>query len=270
MEQGRLDEAEAALARVARGRSLPDGVRLLYLRDSSARLRILRGDLAGGVAELLDAGRRFEAMGSHNPAFIAWRSPAALALLQLGERDEARSLATEELELARVWGAPRALGAALRAAGLIEGGEEGLALLEEAVQVLSDSPAKLEHAKARTELGAALRRANRRSEAREHLRQAVELATICGATPVAARADSELLATGARPRRIALSGVASLTPSERRVAQMAAEGPTNREIAQALFVTQRTVEVHLTSIYRKLGISSRSQLATALAETARA
>jgi len=136
--------------------------------------------------------------------------------------------------------------------------------------VLSDSPAKLEHAKARTELGAALRRANRRAEAREHLRLAVELATICGATPVAARADSELLATGARPRRIALSGVASLTPSERRVAQMAAEGPTNREIAQALFVTQRTVEVHLTSIYRKLGISSRSQLATALAETARA
>jgi DNA-binding CsgD family transcriptional regulator/tetratricopeptide (TPR) repeat protein len=270
MEQGRLEEAEAALARVARGRSLPDSVRLLYLRDSSARLRILRGDLAGGVAELLDAGRRFEAMGSHNPAFIAWRSPAALALLQLGERDEARSLAAEELELARVWGAPRALGAALRAAGLIEGGEHGLALLEEAVQVLSDSPARLEHAKARTELGAALRRANRRSKAREHLRQAVELATICGATPVAARADSELLATGARPRRIALSGVASLTPSERRVAQMAAEGPTNREIAQALFVTQRTVEVHLTSIYRKLGISSRLQLATALAEPTRA
>ena len=108
------------------------------------------------------------------------------------------------------------------------------------------------------------------SAAREHLRQAVELATICGATPLAARAEKELLATGARPRRVALSGVASLTPSERRVAEMAAQGPTNREIAQALFVTQRTVEVHLTSIYRKLGISSRSQLAAALAKPARA
>jgi DNA-binding NarL/FixJ family response regulator len=267
MEQGKLDDAAAALARAESSDTLPDTVRMLYLGDSSARLRILRGDLAGGVAELLDAGRRFEGVGSHNPAFIAWRSPAALALQQLGEADEARRLAAEELELAGVWGAPRALGAALRAAGVIAGGTEGLRQLEQAVKVLSESPAKLEHAKARTELGAALRRANRRSAAREHLRQAVELATICGATPLAARAEKELLATGARPRRVALSGVTSLTPSERRVAEMAAEGPTNREIAQALFVTQRTVEVHLTSIYRKLGISSRSQLATALSSS---
>src|SRR5207244_2209687 len=165
----------------------------------------------------------------------------------------------EEPEVARTWGAPRALGAALRTAGLAEGGERGLALLAEAVDVLDGSPARLEHAKARTELGAALRRANRRAEAREHLRQAVELATICGATALVERAERELLATGARPRRVALSGVASLTPSERRIAEMAAEGPTNREIAQTLFITQRTVEVHLTSIYRKLAITSRSQ-----------
>jgi DNA-binding CsgD family transcriptional regulator len=269
MEQGKLAEAEAALSRADSGGSLPDSARLLYLRDSSARLRLLRGELAGGLAEMLDTGRRFESVGSRNPAFIAWRSPAALALHQLGEQGEARRLAGEELELARAWGAPRALGAALRAAGLIEGGERGLELLEEAVQVLSKSPAKLEHAKARTELGAALRRANRRSRAREQLRQAVELATICGAASLAARAERELLATGARPRRVALSGVDSLTPSERRVAEMAAAGPTNREIAQALFITQRTVEVHLTSIYRKLAISSRSQLAAALAGPAR-
>ncbi len=184
----------------------------------------------------------------------------------MGEQDEARRLAAEELELARTWGAPRALGAALRAAGLVAGGKNGLTLLEEAVEVLADSPARLEHAKARTELGAALRRANRRAEAREQLRQALELATHCGAAPLAARAETELLATGARPRRISLSGVESLTPSERRVAVLAAEGPTNREIAQALFVTTRTVEVHLTSSYRKLNISSRSQLAAALAK----
>jgi DNA-binding CsgD family transcriptional regulator/tetratricopeptide (TPR) repeat protein len=266
MEQGRLDEAAEVLARPGLGTTLPDSVRLLYLRDSSARLRILRGDLTGGLAELLDAGRGFDDVGSRNPAFIAWRSQAALVLHQLDELEEARRLADEELQLARAWGAPRALGAALRAAGLIEGGSRGLELLGEAVRVLDGSPAKLEHAKARTELGAALRRANRRSDARKHLRQAVELATICGATALAARAESELLATGARPRRIALSGVDSLTPSERRVAALAAEGPTNREIAQALFVTQRTVEVHLTSIYRKLAISSRSQLAAALAD----
>ena len=269
MEQGKLDEAEAALARADVGDALPDSARLLYLRDSSARLRLLRRDLDGGLAEMLDAGRRFDAVGSRNPAYIAWRSPAALALHQLGEQEDARQLAGEELELARAWGAPRALGAALRAAGLIEGGEYGLALLEEAVQVLDESPARLEHAKARTELGAALRRANRRAQAREQLRYAVELATVCGATDLAARAERELLATGARPRRIALSGVESLTPSERRVGELAAVGPTNREIAQTLFVTQRTVEVHLTSIYRKLGISSRSQLAAALADSQR-
>jgi DNA-binding CsgD family transcriptional regulator/tetratricopeptide (TPR) repeat protein len=270
MEQGRIDDAADALVRAGFGEDLPDSARLLYLRDTSARLRILRGDLAGGLAEMLDTGRRFEAVDSRNPAFIAWRSPAALALLQLGEPQDARRLAEEELELARAWGAPRALGAALRTAGLVAGGKQGLPLLEEAVEVLTESPAKLEHAKARAELGAALRRANRRSQAREQLRHAVELATICGAASLAARAESELLATGARPRRIALSGVESLTPSERRIAEMAAEGPTNREIAQALFVTQRTVEVHLTSIYRKLVINSRSQLAAALSKPARA
>ena len=269
MERGLLDEAAAALTRAYRGESLPDSARLYFLPSTNARLRLLRGDLTGGVAEMLDAGQRLESVGSRNPAFIAWRSPAALALLQLDRQDEARRLAAEELELARAWGAPRALGAALRAAGLAEGGERGLEMLEEAVDVLANSPAKLEHAKARTELGAALRRANRRAEARHHLRRGIELATTCGAAPLAARGEAELLATGARPRRVALSGVDSLTPSERRVAELAAGGSTNRQIAQTLFITQRTVEVHLTSVYRKLTIGSRAQLAAALAGPAR-
>jgi len=269
MEQGKLGDARAALKRWALGESLPKDARLLFLPNIRARLRMLSGDLVGGLEDMLDTGRHSDALGGRNPAFMAWRSPAALALLQLGDQDEARRLAAEELELARTWGAPRALGAALRAAGLAEGGARGLGLLEEAVEVLTNSPAKLEHAKARTELGAALRRANRRSEAREQLRRAAELATICGARPLAARANTELQVTGARPRRIALSGVESLTPSERRVAQIAAEGPTNREIAQALFVTPKTVEIHLSSVYRKLGISSRGQLPAALAEPSR-
>lgn len=237
---------------------------MLYLRHSAARLRILRGDPAGGAADLLDACQRFESVDSRNPALIAWRSPAALALLGLGERPKALRLAAEELELARAWGAPRALGVALRTLGLIAGGKRGLTLLGEAVEVLSDSPAKLEHAKARADLGGALRRAAQRVQAREQLRRAVELARICGAIALVERAETELLASGARPRRVALSGVASLTPSERRVAELAAQGPTNREIAQTLFVTQRTVEVHLTSVFRKLDISSRVQLAAAL------
>jgi DNA-binding CsgD family transcriptional regulator/tetratricopeptide (TPR) repeat protein len=269
MEQGKLEDAAAVLARGGFAGD-PATAHAHWFHDSRARFRILRGDLRQGLEETLEAGRYFEAVGGQNPAFMPWRSQAALALLQLGQQDEAHRLAEEELELARTWGAPRALGRALRAAGLAEGGDEGLALLEEAVEVLSDSPARLEHAKALTELGAALRRTNRRSQAREQLRRAVERATNCGATPLVQRAETELLATGARPRRISLSGPESLTPSELRVARMAAEGPTNREIAQALFVTPKTVEVHLSSVYRKLGISSRSQLAAALAEPARA
>ena len=265
MEQGKLDDAAKVFADA--GEPAPDDAPTFTYLSSRARLRMLRGDLPGGLEQLLEAGRSFEAVGGRNPAFMPWRSQAALGLLQLDRPDEAAALAREELEVARVWGAPRALGAALRAAGLVEGGKRGLALLQDAVELLAGSPAKLEHAKARTELGAALRRANERTKAREQLRRAVELATICGAIPLAAQAESELLATGARPRRIALSGLESLTPSERRVAELAAEGPTNREIAQELFVTPKTVEVHLSSVYRKLGISSRSQLAGALAET---
>jgi len=270
MEQGKLAEAATVLEPARPDESMPEDVALYFLRHSRARLRLLQGDLAGGLEAMADVGARFERSGGRNPALLPWRSDAALALLRLGERDEAGRLAAQELELARAWGAPRALGAALRAAGLVDGGAEGLRLLEEAVEVLADSPAKLEHAKARTELGAALRRHNLRSAARDQLRRAVELATICGAAPLAARAEAELLATGARPRRIALSGVESLTPSERRVAEMAAGGPTNREIAQALFVTPKTVEMHLSRAYRKLGINSRSQLSAALAEPARA
>jgi DNA-binding CsgD family transcriptional regulator len=269
IEQGKLDEAASTLAGSGWSDSPSESGHLHFLLFSRARLRLLNGDLAGGLQEMLDSGRHFEAVGGRNPAFMPWRSQAGLAQEALGEHEAARRLSREEVELARGWGAPRALGVSLRAAGLIEGGKKGLALLQEAIDVLCASPAKLEHAKARTELGAALRRANRRSQAREQLRRAVELATICGAAPLAARAESELLATGARPRRVALTGVESLTPSERRVAEMAAEGPTNREIAQALFVTPKTVEVHLSSVYRKLGISARSQLATALAETIR-
>ena len=131
--------------------------------------------------------------------------------------------------------------------------------------MLEDSRARLELARALVDLGAALRRGNRRSESRDVLRRGLELAHRLGAAPLEATAQAELQATGARPRRLVLSGVDSLTPSERRVAELAAGGMTNRDIAQSLFVTPKTVEVHLSSVYRKLGIASRAQLEPALA-----
>jgi DNA-binding CsgD family transcriptional regulator len=205
-----------------------------------------------------------ETFEMHNPAVLAWRSHLALALLGLDQRDEALELAREEVELARAWGAPRPIGVALRARGLAEGGDEGIETLRESVAVLEGSTARLELARSLVELGAALRRANQRSDARELLRQGLDLAVRTGALPLVVRAEQELSATGARPRRLLLSGVESLTASERRVAGFAADGLSNKDIAQALFVTTKTVEVHLSNVYRKLGIGSRSELPQAL------
>ena len=131
--------------------------------------------------------------------------------------------------------------------------------------MLRELPARLELARSLAELGAALRRGRLRAEAREHLREAAELAQECGAERLEERIDEELRIAGARPRRRAFSGADSLTPSERRVAVAAAAGATNREIAQELFVSLRTVEMHLTNTYRKLDISSRSELAAVIA-----
>jgi DNA-binding NarL/FixJ family response regulator len=148
--------------------------------------------------------------------------------------------------------------------GLVEGGKAGIGLLHEAVEVLAGSEARLEHARALVELGAALRRANQRTEARERLGEGVDLARRVGALGLAERGNEEIAATGARPRKVLRTGLDALTASERRVAQLAAEGMTNKEIAQTLFVTSKTVEVHLSSAYRKLEISSRAQLDKAL------
>ena len=239
--------------------------RFLALR---AQLRVASGDVTQGLADLLTAGETLLSFGIRNPSYSPWRSQAALAMLGLGDRQEALRLVRAEVELARHWGAPRPLGVALRAAGLIAGGDEGLELLRESVDVLATSQAKLERAKSLSELGAALRRANKRADARPYLEESLDQARRCGAAVLAKRTHEELLATGARPRRFVRSGLDSLTPSERRVAQMANDGQTNREIAQALFVTPKTVETHLSHVYRKLGIQARSQLSRALSGSA--
>jgi DNA-binding CsgD family transcriptional regulator len=195
-----------------------------------------------------------------NPAFNPWRVHAALAHRSRGEFDAARALATDELDAALDWGTPGVLGEAHRLAGLLAAGDESLALLQQAVAALADSPARLDHARALVDLGAAWRRLNRRTQAREPLTRGLDLADRCGATALQQRALDELAAMGAHPRRIRLSGVEALTASERRVARMAATGLGNVEIAQTLFVTRKTVEKHLSNAYTKLGVTSRSEL----------
>jgi DNA-binding CsgD family transcriptional regulator len=261
--QGELDAAEGVLAPLdCEGES--GSLSAAVLRVARGRLRVGQGRFAEGLEDLLAVGARLTRGMVTCPGFIPWRSDAALAYLALGDRDAAERLAAEELELAQAFGAPRALGVAKRAAGVVAGGERGEVLLREAIDALERGDAKLERARALTDLGAMLRRRNRRTEARELLREALDAAHRSDARPLAEQAETELRATGARPRRVVLTGLDSLTASERRIAELASQGLTNREIAQTLFVTARTVEGHLTSVFRKLRVDSRDELPAVL------
>ena len=232
-----------------------------YLLHTRGRLRCIRGDLHGGVADFLECGRQLTSRGGgDNPTIIPWRSSAVEALVRLGELREASRLADEELDLARRFGAGRAIGVALRTAALTSGCQKRVDLLQEAIRMLEVSSARLERARALVDLADGLRRASRRQESQAALRAALHLANECGATALRERVQDELVAVGLRPQRYAISGLDALTTSERRVADMAGDGLTNREIGQALFVSLKTVEAHLRSVYRKLDIHTRLQL----------
>jgi DNA-binding NarL/FixJ family response regulator len=267
VEAGELDEAQAMLALVPQ-EGWPAGVGTVLIPAARGRLRLAEGRPAEALADFQTCAEMFspELWGTEmrDVGYLHARAGAAHALLRLGQPESARELAQAELADVRGFGAPRALGIALRVAGLAHGGEHGLELLEESVATLKRSPAMLERAHSLTELGAARRRAGQRAAAREPLAEALELAVRCGARPLAARAREELKATGARPRREWRTGVEALTPSELRIVRMAAGGRTNREIAHELYVTLKTVEGHLSRAYIKLGIESRAELSHAL------
>jgi DNA-binding CsgD family transcriptional regulator len=233
--------------------------------EARGLLHLARGRKQEGLADLAEFGRRDELWGAANPLASRWRSRGALALLAIGERDDARHLAAEDLERARRWGAASGVGLALRATAMAEGGPELVPRLREAVDLLATSPARLEQARALTDLGATLRRGNRRAEARTALEQGLEVAERCGARSLADRARIELRAAGGWSSDPDARGAGQLTASERRVAELAAEGKSNPEIAQTLFVTRKTVETHLGRIYRKLDIPGRGELGRALA-----
>jgi len=263
-EQGAHLHADAAMTPFA-GMAERDTQTAAVLRFARGQLRVAQGRPQAGLDDLLAAGRIASATGSPSPGYLPWRSAAAGAMLALGDREAAYGLATEEVALARAAGIPRALGLALRAAALSGPEGEREELLREALAAHERASTSVELAATRLELGALLRERDRRDEARALLREALEAADRLRARPLATRAEEELRAAGARPRRVALSGVDALTASERRIAELAAQGLTNREIAEALYVTARTVEGHLTSVFRKLAVPSREALPSALA-----
>jgi DNA-binding CsgD family transcriptional regulator len=264
IERGELDAADEL---AQSGDALGIANDRLYVDQymtARGRLRIAHGRTREGLSDLLWCGQMLEAHGLDWPS--EWRARAVPALAALGERDQAKALAREQLAVARRVGAPGILGMSLRAAAVVSGEDDAMALLEEAISTLERSSAQLELAYALADLGAALRRAGRRREGRDADRRAIELADRCGAIALAEAARAELQAGPGRRARLELTGPSALTAGEWRVCHQAVEGHTNREIAQALFVTEKTVERHLSSAYHKLGIRSRFQLAAAIAE----
>ena len=239
-----------------------------FLRAARARLYLALGEPDEALRELSELGdRRVDELGTRAELAPHWPPLAVRALLAAEERDEALSLAEKDVRMARAFGAPATTSAALVGLGLCQDDrDEAIALLEEAVGEAERSESQVALMAALVELGGARRRAGQRAAAREPLRAAIDLADRTGAAAFGDRARDELRATGARPRRELLSGPASLTASERRVAQLAVEGRTNREIAQELFVTMKTVEMHLSNAYRKLDIGSRGELEVALSD----
>ncbi|MEA2450027.1 MAG: hypothetical protein QOG63_1959, partial [Thermoleophilaceae bacterium] len=262
LERGETDAARAALLRGSDFGGTADGLR--FWLDTRVHLLVAEGRYEEAVEATAELGARFP--GTSRPAHSRWRPLKALALDALGRREEALGTAREEVAFAREAQTPTGLGRALRVLGSIER-EDGFANLWEAVDVLAMGGSRVEYAYALWALGRQLRRTGLPDEARGHLVEALEVAEIVGAGAVAGLVREEMVEIGVEPTFEAPTGVRALTETERRLAAMAAEGRSEREIAQAMFVTPNAIDVQLGGVYRKLGISSREELAPALAAT---
>lgn len=260
---GELSEAQALLDLLPHG-GFPAGVGTALIPTGRGRLRLAQGRASEALEEFeaCIALWRSEVWGMEmrDVGYLHARSGAARALLALGKPRRALELAEAELADVRRFGGRRALGVALRTAGLARGGTDGLDMLEESVATLNQSPAALERAHSMIEWGSAQRRAGRRQDARRTLSEGLDAAARCGARPLIARAREELRIAGARPRRDWTSGVEALTPCELRIVQLAREGQSNRQIAQRLYLSIKTVEGHLARAYGKLDVATRGDL----------
>lgn len=267
VDLGRFEAATSLLDRMdfVASQGLFTHTYLLYARG---RLRVATGYTRFGFEDLLSCGRRLAHHGMRFPGFVPWRAHAARAALALGQADDAARLAEEDINASARWGAARPLGTALTTMGLVREDDEAERALNKAITTLRSSPARLQLATALTELGSLQARHGQSEKAIETLRQAVELSEHCGARPLARRAAEELR-SARRALTPAKDNEHGLTRQENRIAVMAAQGLTNREIATALHLTRRTVELHLSGAYRKLGIPGRAELGGALAKSQR-
>ncbi|MCS7477013.1 LuxR C-terminal-related transcriptional regulator [Umezawaea endophytica] len=261
LKQGYLAEAEEQLDRVGEPWF---GWAYGPVMIMKAAVRRARGDLTGAVDLLLECGRQLTSAGIHNPVWAPWWLDAVCLLVRLGQRGEAVELAEFGAERARRWDTLEARGLSLMASGMVATGVAAAELLGAAVAELSGSSARPLHVRSVRLLGESRLSDGDAKGAREHLRTAVTLAIRLGDRQAAAEARDLLVLAGGRMPRLGARPADALSGRERRVAERAAAGATNREIAEELFVTVRTVESHLSNVYRKLGVELRADLPAAL------
>lgn len=263
LQLGRTELARAQIERVELAPAMLDDISGAWVLAARGRVWCGLGEKGTGMADLRSCGEFAEHLGMVSPLCFPWRSNLATNLAARSP-EEARHLAESDLDVAQRTGIPCAVGVALRTAAALRPDREAIDLLAGAVASLDSSPAILERARALLDLGAALRRLGRRIDARAPLREALDIAASSGAALLAEQAREEAILAGGRPRRPRLSGLEALTPAELRAARLAAEGRSNREIAEALFITAKTVGDHLGRVYAKLEIDSRTALAAIL------
>lgn len=267
VERGLLDEAERLLGEHGLCDELQAAAGYaVYTQLARGRLRRAQGRIDEALADLSAVGKALTAGGYTNPGFVHWRTDVVESLIEAGRDSEARPLALEEYKLAQEFGARRAIGIGLRTLALTESGERKIELLTESADVLATATAELEQAHTNVRLGITLIANGLRNDGVTALRSGLDLATRCRADALVEQARTQLVAAGARPRRHRATGPDALTPTEHRVATLAGGGLSNPEIAQRLFVSRRTVELHLTNTFRKLGIETRAELASALTQ----
>jgi DNA-binding CsgD family transcriptional regulator len=266
IESGSLTDARAALALAENDPATQGSLQYLMLLAARGSLRLAEGDPAAALEDLLAFGRLSAEAGVDFSGAFAWQATAAIAACAGGDLDQGRELGRLALTSASSAGSARNVAHAHRALGHAERGDRALEHFNAAIKALENRPPRLQYAHALVDLGAALRRAHRRGDAREHRRPGVAIAVAGGSHALAGRARTELAAAGARSVAHTRSGLESLTPSERRIVELAAAGHTNKNIAQTLFVTVKAVEYHLANSYRKLGVSRRGDLAELLGE----
>ncbi|MEU9440741.1 AAA family ATPase [Streptomyces sp. NPDC048304] len=267
VRRGEPEKARQLLDRIQRPRLEQFTLEYHTYLMTRARTREALGDLEGALDDLMRCGDSLAAAGIGNPVLAPWWFDAAQLLARLGREHEGHAVVERVTAPVDEWGTVRARGMLALARGVLTPGDTGLGHLTEAADLLGRSPGRLEHARAEYLLGRRLFDRGDAQGARTRLHRSIDAAVLSGDKMLLDEVRPVLAAARGRLRRGTTSPAESLSGGERQVAERAAAGATNREIAEALFLTQRTVEFHLTSVYRKLGIRGRHQIAAALTET---